>query len=425
MPQHRIVLTTSLLAALSALLVGCGARPSAESAASSLPTVEVAPVAQENVQLHSEWVATLDGSVNAQIQPQVTGYLIKQDYREGAFVRKGQVLFEIDPRPMQAALDQARAQKAQAESQVAQAQSAVMQVDSELAQAAAQLRKAELDVKRDQPLVAAHAVSQGQLETEQQALVAAEANVRATKARAASSRAAVKAAEAAVAAAAANVSQAELNLGFTKVHSLIDGVAGVAQTQIGNLVKPETVLTSVSQVNPIRAYFPISEREYLDLAGATNGKSKSGLLQSTTASSLELVLTNGAVYPHKGRVAFADRQVDAQTGTLRMAAEFPNPGNILRPGQFGRIRTASANGRDALLIPQRAVTDVQGKYQVAVVDTGNKVHIRPVTLGLAVGSRFIVEQGLRAGERVVVEGVAKAADGAAVAVKPAATPAQQ
>ena len=199
----------------------------------------------------------------------------------------------------------------------------------------------------------------------------------------------------------------------------------MAQTQIGNLVKPETVLTSVSQVNPIRVYFPISEREYLDFAGATSGASVSGLLRGPAASSLQLILTNGAVYPHKGHVAFADRHVDAQTGTLRVAAEFPNPGDILRPGQFGRVRTTSANGRNALLIPQRAVTDVQGKYQVAVVDSESKVHIRPVTLGPSLGSRFIVEQGLQVGERVIVEGLAKAADGDTVAVHPAAVPAQQ
>jgi RND family efflux transporter MFP subunit len=410
-----------LLAALSA---GCGARSaSADHAAMHPPAVEVAPVSQQSVQLHSEWVATVDGSVNAQIQPQVTGYLVKQNYSEGAFVRKGQVLFEIDPRPMQATLDQARAQHAQAESAVAQAESALLEAESGLTELAAHLRKAELDVKRDQPLAAARAVSQSQLETEQQALAAAEAAFQAGKAKIASNKAAVKTSRAAVSAAAANVAQAELNLGFTKVLSLIDGIAGVAQTQIGNLVKPETVLTTVSRVDPIRVYFPISEKEYLELSGVGGKKS---LLHGGN-SSLELVLTNGAIYPHKGRVIFTDRQVDAHTGTIRIAAEFPNPGNILRPGQFGRIRTVSTEVRDALLIPQRAVTEIQGKFQVAVVSADNKVQIRPVTLGPAFGQQFIVESGVRAGERVVVEGMAKAFDGSTVAAQPASavSPAQR
>lgn len=427
MPRNRIALTT-VAVLFSALLAGCGAQSSAGGSAMRPPAVEVAPVVQENVQLQSEWVATVDGSVNAQIQPQVTGYLIRQTYSEGTFVRKGQVLFEIDPRPMQAALDQALAQREQAESQVAQAESVVLQAESELTQVAAQLRKAELDVKRDQPLATARAVSQSQLETEQQALAAAQAALQANKAKVVSSRAAVKTAQAAVSAATANVAQAELNLGFTKVHSLIDGVAGVAQTQIGNLVKPETVLTTVSQVNPFRVYFPISEREYLDLAGVPGSASNVNLLSGAKAASLELILTNGVVYPRKGRVIFADRQVDAQTGTIRIAAEFPNPGNVLRPGEFGRIRTVSAEVRNALLIPQRAVTDVQGKSQVAVVNSENKVQIRAITLGPALGTRYIVENGVRAGERVVVEGVAKAFDGSMVIAKPtseAARPAQR
>ena len=400
---------------------GCGSSPAtANPAAMPPPDVEVLPVAQEDVQLHSEWVATVEGSVTAEIQPQVSGYLVRQNYGEGSVVRKGQVLFEIDPRPLQAALDQARAQLAQAQSQVAQAQSAVLQAEGETAQAAAQFRKAQQDVDRDKPLAEARAIAQSQFETELQAMAAAGAAVQASKARVASMQAAVKTAEAAVTAARANVAQAELNLGFTRVRSLIDGIAGVAQTQIGNLVAQDTVLTTVSQVNPLRVYFPISEREYLDLTGATAESERVNLLKPNRSADLELILSNGEVYRHRGRVAFADRQVDAQTGTIRVAASFPNPGNVLRPGQFGRIRAATVRLSDALLIPQRAVTELQGKYQVAVVNPGNTVQVRVITLGPALGSRYIVKDGLKAGERVVVEGIAKAADGSTVNARPAA-----
>lgn len=403
---------------LATLLTGCGSTPAGPQ---GMPpaVVEITPVVRESVELHSEWVATLDGSINAQIQPQVTGYLIRQNYREGSFVRQGQTLFEIDPRPMRATLDQARAVLSQAESEVAQAESAVLQADAEVAQTAAQLRKAELDVKRDEPLAAARAVPQSQLDTELQVLAATQAAMEAGKARAATARAAVKSAQSGVMAARANVQQAELNLGFTKVESWIDGIAGVAQTQIGNLVKTDTVLTSVSKVDPIRVYFPISESEYLALMGPSESNGQRNLLRGAKGS-LELILTNGSVYSHRGSVAFADREVDAQTGTIRIAAEFANPGNVLRPGQFGRIRTVSADVRNALLIPQRAVTEVQGQPQVAVVGAGSKVETRMVKLGPAIGTRYIVESGLKEGEQVVVEGVGKAFNGSTVSAKPAA-----
>lgn len=404
---------------MALVLAGCGSRAAEQvGGGAPPPVVEVVKVVEEDVPLVSEWVATLDGSVNAQIQPQVTGYLVKQTYREGEAVKQGQVLFEIDARPMEAALEQAQAQWAQAESAAAQARSTVAQAESEVAQAKAQQKKAELDVKRDEPLAAARAVSQAQYEAELQALAAAEANVKAAQARVGASVAGVKTAEAGMAAARAAVKQAELMVGFTKVRSLIDGIAGVAQTQIGNLVKPETVLTSVSKVNPIRVYFPISESEYLELAGA--GRKEGGLLGGSGSPELELVLTNGTVHGWKGRVAFADRQVDAQTGTMKMAAEFANPGHVLRPGQFGRVRTTATRMKGALLVPQRAVSDVQGKYQIAVVDGGGKVQVRGVVLGPAVGSRYVIRSGVKVGESVVVEGVLKATDGATVVAKPAA-----
>jgi membrane fusion protein (multidrug efflux system) len=417
--QTLVVSALGLIALVSS---SCGAAVnSANSAQAAMPPpeVEVLPVTEETVQLHSEWVATIDGQVNAQIQPQVSGYVIQQNYREGQFVLKGQVLFVIDPRPFEAIVEQQRGMLAQAESQVTQAESQVLQSESQAAQAMAQLKKAQLDVKRDTPLAQAHAIPQSQLDTEVQAQAAAEAALQAAKANIAASQAAVKTAKAAVMSARANLAQGELNLGFTQVRSLIDGIAGVAQTQIGNLVKTDTVLTTVSQVDPVRVYFPISEREYMDLAGKSKSDAVGNLLNSPKAPTLELILTNGATFPHKGRVAFADRQVDAQTGTIRLAATFPNPGNVLRPGQFGRVRALTQQQEGALLIPQRAVTELQGKFQVAVVGAGNKVQLRTVTLGPILDSRYLVESGLRAGDKVVVEGLAKAMDGAVVNPKPA------
>ncbi len=400
------------------LLSGCGSKQTASGAFTPPPAaVDVAAVAQEDVQIHSEWVATIDGSVNAQIQPQVTGYVVRQSYKEGAFVHKGQVLFDIDARPFQALVDQAKGQVAQAESQVTQAESQVAQAESQVAQAAAQFEKAQLDVKRDTPLAKARAIAQSQIETEIQAQAAAEAGLKAARANVGASQAAVKTAQAAVLATRANLAQAQLNLGFTQVRSLIDGVAGVAQIQIGNLVKTDSVLTTVSQVDPIRVYFPISEKEYLDMAGKTKPGEVGNLLNNPQAQPLDLILTNAATYPRKGRVIFADRQVDPQTGTLRIAAAFANPNNMLRPGQFGRIRALTAVKPGALLIPKRAVTELQGKHQVAVVGKDNKVQIRTVVLGPEMHSRYVIEQGLSAGEHVVVEGLAKAMDGSTVAPK--------
>lgn len=369
------------------------------------PDVEFIEVTSRDVSTHSEWVATVDGSVNADIQPQVNGYLVKQNYREGAFVRKGDVLFEIDPRPFQASLDQALGQLAQAESQVTQAESQVIQAN-------AQLGKAELDVRRDTPLVEARAIPQSQLDTEIQAKAAAEAAYQASKAAVNTSKAAVKTAHAAVA-------QAELNIEFTKVRSLIDGIAGVTQIQIGNLVSPGSVLTRVSQVNPVRVYFPISEREYMNIADKIKPGAVGDLLRDSRAVPLELILADGSTHAQKGRVIFADRQVDAQTGTIRIAGAFPNPGNILRPGQFARVRALTKIQKSAVTIPQRAVTDLQGQHQVVVLLADNKVSVRNIKLGAEVGSDWVVEEGLKPGDRILIEGMAKAPDGSTVTPKPA------
>jgi RND family efflux transporter MFP subunit len=358
----------SLLAAPVLLL--SGGCQSKQAAAPSPTEVGVVEVVQKDVPIYGEWVATLDGYVNAQIQPQVTGYLIKQSYKEGSFVRKGDVLFEIDPRPFQAVLDQAKAQLAQAE---------------------AQLGKTKLDVDRDTPLAKERAIAQSQLDNDIQANLAAKAAVKSTEAQ---------------------VEQSELNLGFTHVTSLVDGIAGIAQVQIGNLVSPTTVLTAVSQVNPIKAYFPISEQEYMRLADRINAQAQQQV--PTDAPPLDLILADGTHYPEKGWVLLTDRQVDVTTGSIRIVSAFPNPKNILRPGQFGRVRAATTTRQGALVIPQRAVTELQGTYQVAVVGSDNKVNIRLVKVGERVGTMWIIEDGLKPGERVVVEGVQKVRGGVTV-----------
>jgi RND family efflux transporter MFP subunit len=355
-----------------ALLAGCGGRAVVPPMA---PEVKVIAVAQRDVPIVSEWVATLDGYVNAQIQPQVTGYIVKQTYKEGSPVRNGDVLFEIDPRPFQALLDQAKAQ---------------------LAQAQAQMGKTQLDVERDTPLAKERAIAQSQLDNDIQANLAAKAAVQSSEAQ---------------------VEQAQLNLGFTHVTSLFDGIAGIATVQLGNLVNPSTVLTSVSQVNPIKAYFPISEQEYLRLAASINTPQGHDDAPKD-APPLELILADGTVYPSKGRVLYTDRQVDITTGTIRVVSAFPNPKNFLRPGQFGRVRASTYTRTGALLVPQRAVIELQGSFQLAVVGSDNKVSVRIVKVGERVGTEWIIDSGVKQGEMVVVEGVQKVREGSSVNPKP-------
>ena len=369
---------TAILLALAASVMFPGCQNPRAASAPPPAEVEVASVVQQDVPIYGEWVATLDGYVNAQIQPQVSGYLVKQSYKEGSYVRKGQVLFEIDPRPFQAILDQAKAQLAQAE---------------------AQLGKTQLDVDRDTPLAKERAIAQSQLDNDIQANLAA--------------RASVKAAE-------AQVEQAQLNLDFTHVTSLVDGIAGIAQVQIGNLVNPTAALTSVSQVNPIKAYFPISEQEYIHFAARINAHNQQEV--PSDAPPLDLILADGTLYPHKGTFLLTDRQVDVTTGSIRLVCAFPNPNNILRPGQFGRVRAAPETRTGALLVPQRAVTELQGTYQVAVVGSDDKVSIRSVKPGERVGTMWIIETGVRPGETVVVEGLQKVRDGSLVKVKASNTP---
>jgi membrane fusion protein, multidrug efflux system len=366
------------------LTSGCSkkAAPAGPPPAMPVTVVEVQPT---EVPITGEWVGTLDGYVNAQIQPQANGYLIKQNYREGAEVQKGQVLFEIDPRPFQAALDQANGQLAQAKGQVQQAQ--------------AQLELAQINVNRDTPLAKAHAISQSQLDNETQ-----------QKAQAAAT---VISAQASVAAAEAAVENANLNLGFTHVRSLITGVAGQATTQVGNLVNTQSVLTAVSQLNPIKAYFSLSDSEYLALIQRAR-QNNSDLLKGASSFPLTLTLSNGEIFPQKGHIVYIDRQMNAQTGAIRIAAAFPNPGNILRPGQFGRVKADTEIRRNALLIPQVAVVEFQGTHQVYLAGTDGKAHVATVQLNTQVGTNWLIDSGVSPGSLVIVDNLQKLGEGARV-----------
>ncbi len=365
--------TVILMVALALLASSCNRGRAAT--ATPMPEVEVATVEQRDVPVYSEWVATLDGYVNAQIRPQVSGYIIRQPYKEGSLVHEGQVLFEIDPRPFQATLDRAK---------------------GDLAQAQAQLGKATLDVERDTPLAEGRAIAKSQLDNEIQAKLGAQAAVESAKAA---------------------VEQAELNLEWTKVTSLVDGIAGIAQVQIGNLVGANSILTSVSQVDPIKAFFPINEHEYLFAQSKGSAISSDHTIRFF-GTTVELILADGGVYPQKGKVLLADRQVDANTGTIRIVAAFPNPGNILRPGQYGRVRVETNLKKGALLLPQSAVAQSQGSYQVAIVGSDHKVSMRTVKPGATVGTMWVIDEGLKPGEQVAAEGPQKLREGTLVAPRP-------
>src|SRR3974390_1219178 len=348
------VILTAAVVLLNLGTVGC--KYSHAAVPNIVTEVLVAQPIERDVPLNREWVATLDGYVNAEIRSQVSGYIISQNYKEGAAVGKDQVLFEIDPRPFQADLDHAKAQLAQAE---------------------AELGRTTLDVQRDTPLAEQKAIAQAQLDTEIQAKLAAQAAVQSAK---------------------ADLERAQLDLGWTKVTALVDGVAGIAEVQIGNLVSPSVRLTSVSQVNPIKVYFPVSEQEYLRAKHVRS----TGQPMNLFDSSPELILADGTVYPHKGKILLTDRQVDPNTGTIRLMAAFPNPGNVLRPGQYGRIWIQTSMSKSALLVPQSAVQELQGGYQVALVGADHKINIRAVKVGEKIGAMWVVNDGLKPGDQVVV-----------------------
>ncbi|MGA3185618.1 MAG: efflux RND transporter periplasmic adaptor subunit [Bryobacteraceae bacterium] len=359
--------------------------------------VEVATVEQRDVPVYREWVGTLDGLVNAAIKAEVTGYLLSQNYVEGSFVHKGQMLFRIDPRPFDAALAQEKGHLAQAQAQLTQAQ-------AQLTQSMANQERTQLDVNKYTPLAKRQAVTQQELDNAVQ-------NNNAAKAQIEASKAVIETAKAQIEASNAAVESAQVNLGFTNLVSPIDGIAGLAQVQVGNLVNPSSgVITTVSTLDPIRANFTVGDKEYLTLT--RSGESALAKLQ------LELILADESTYPHKGKFFFVDRQVNASTGAIQLTGLFPNPGNRLRPGQYGKVRAAIGTNAAAVLVPQRAVTELQGSYQVAVVDSANKVGIRPVKVGDRAGSMWIVTEGLKPGERVIAEGADKARPGVQVNPKP-------
>jgi RND family efflux transporter MFP subunit len=385
------------------------------------PEVEVVAVEQKDVPIYTEWIGTLDGMVNAEIKAQVQGYLLTKNYTEGSLVRKGQLLFQIDPRPFQAALDQAKGDLAKAEGQVAQANGQLLQARAQLAQSQANQVKARHDVERYTPLEKAGALTSQQLDDAVQANLAAIAQVKAAEAGVETANAGIVAAKAAVEAARGAVATAQVNLGFTKITSLIDGIAGIAPVQIGNLVNPASgVLTTVSTVDPIKVLFTATEQEYLNYTrqNPTQGQRDAAERQLE----LEIVLADQTVYQHKGKFFVADRNVDQKTGAIALEGVFPNPGNILRPGQYAKVRASTTVKKGALLVPQRAVTELQGVYQVAVVGDDNKVSIRPIKLAERVGSMWIVEDGLKPGENVVAEGTQKVRPDQQVSPKPFVPP---
>jgi membrane fusion protein (multidrug efflux system) len=353
------------------------------------PDVEVVQVEQKDVPIFGEWIGTLDGLTNADVRAQVTGYIMRQGYQEGAFVKKGQLLFEIDPRPFQAALDQAEGQLAQAKALLANAQ--------------AVQGRTELDVNRYTPLAKEQAASQQDLDNAVQNNMAAKATV-------ATAEAQIKSAEAAV-------ETAKINLDFTRLIAPIDGIAGQAQLQVGALVNLSSgPVTSVSTVDPIKVYFTVGEPQYL--AWRRRFPTESSRLEADKNLRLQLILADGSTYPHEGSFYFADRQVNESTGAIRIAGLFPNPYNILRPGGYGKVRAVIRLQQGALLVPQRAVSELQGGYQVAVVAADDKVSIRTVTVGDRVGTEWVIAEGLNPGERVVAEGVQKVRAGVQVNPKP-------
>ena len=352
------------------MVLGCD-RKEAESTA-MLPEVVVAEVIQKDVPIYGEWVGTTVGYVDAQIRARIQGYLLSQEYTEGSNVKAKDLLFKIDPRPYKATLDQAKA---------------------ELARAEAAYKKSLLDVKRNTPLAAEGAISQKELDD---ALQASAAN------------------RASVASARAKLENAQLNLDWTRVTSPINGIAGIATAQIGDLIVENTLLTTISQMDPIKVHIPISEREYLKIADRIQKVSSKTELTSSRDGNLELILADGSLYPHKGRAILADRQVDTQTGTIMIVSYFPNPANLLRPGLFAKVRASIETRTGGLLVPQRAVQELQGTFQVAVIGDENKVTFRTVSPGPRIGSLWLIDDGLKPGEIIIVEGLLKVRNGMVV-----------
>ena len=367
-PLSTVLVLTAMLLALE----GCEEKQAPPPPAP--PDVDVAEVVRQDVPIYQEWVAQLNGDVNAQIVPKVQGYLLKRNYQEGSLVKAGELLFEIDPRPFQASLDQAKA---------------------DLATAEAELSRTDTDVARDTPLAAQNAIPQKQLDNDLAGQAAARSQVLAHKAA---------------------VEQTKLNLDWTKVYSPVDGIAGTANSQVGDLVGTTTKMTTVSTVNPIRAYFSISEDTYLQVAERIS-KSLRGI-ETSPAFVVEYIQANNLPFPEKGRIILVNREITSQTGTIQVAAEFANPDSILRPGGYGKVRIQTGMEKAALLIPQRAVIEVQSIYQVATVGADNKVAFRPVKVGDKTGQNWVITDGLKPGEKVIAQGFQRVREGMSVNAKP-------
>jgi len=404
--SHRIVGGAAILLLGFGAVIGVNRSKSAATPITPPPSdVIVEAVEQRDVPVEREWVGTLDGMVNASIKAQVSGYLLRQDYTEGSFVRKGQLLFEIDSRPFQAAVEQAIAQLAQSQAQLAQSQAGLAQAQAQVATAEANERKAQMDEDRYAPLAAQEAIAQQDLDNARQTNQAQKSQVAAAKAQVETAKAQIEAAGAGIKASEAALRTANVNLEFTRLTSPIDGIAGVAATQIGNLVGPgANAVTTVSTLDPIKANFTVGEQEYLSLARA----------DALRSLQLQLVLADGTVLPQPGRFSFADRQVDPTTGAIQLTGLFPNPGNTLRPGQYAKVRAATSVRNGVLMVPQRAVIDTQGTYTVPVVDPNNTIRFASVTVGDRIGSNWIIEDGLKPGERVVTDGLFQIRPGAVV-----------
>ena len=396
-PKQVAWVSGVLLAAILGVAVSrSAAKPSTQTPSS--PVVEIALVEQRDVPINGEWIGTLTGQVNADVKAQVTGYLLTRNYKEGSFVRKGQILFEIDPRPFQAALDQARGQFAQAQAQLAQD-------EAQLSTSEANRLKSQLNVEKYEPLAKVDAVSKQDFDNATQTDLANKAQVKAAEAAIAAAKAQIKASE-------ATVETASINLSFTRIVAPIDGIAGIAQAQVGDLVSSSSSpLTTVSTLDPIRDYFTVSEQQYLALQKRFSDSEKDHW-------KLQLILADGTTYPQEGQFYFADRQVNPNTGAIQLAALFPNPGNVLRPGQYGKVRAIVRVQQNALLIPQAAVNEQQGSNLVAVVDKDNRVSMRPVQVGQRTDTMWVIDGGLKPGDRVIVEGQQNVRPGMTVQTKP-------
>jgi len=360
--RSRTLHLSALIAAACATTAISGCEKKEAPPPPAPPDVRVSEVVQQNVPIFNEWVAQLNGPVNADITPKVQGYLLKQDYQNGFFVKKGQLLFELDPRQYQAAVDEAKAAVAVAEAELARYQN---------------------DVTRDTPLAAQNAIPQKTLDNDIASRDASAAQLKAQQ---------------------ASLSNAELNLAWTKIYSPIDGIAGVSNSQVGDLVGTTTKMTTVSQVNPIWAYWNVSESQFLGVATRVTGII-SGRSSELGRTPVEFIQANDVPYPQKGRFVYVNRQVGTSTGTIQIAAAFPNPEAVLRPGGYGRVRIQTGNSQDALLVPQPAVIEVQSNYMLLVLTPDNKAKFRPVKMGERVGPNWIVTEGVKPGEKVVVEGI--------------------